>query len=82
MLSPFTKFWMGLLFSLLQRLIAFECVNLEDCQQLMAKDEAIALLSELSRKEEEQTDVVSMTRKSKVHVLQQTARNQEQVCEF
>lgn len=73
---------MGLLFSLLQRLIAFERVNLEACQQLMAKDEAIALLSDLSREEVEETDVVSMTRKSKVHLLRQTGRNQEQVCEF
>lgn len=81
MLLSFTKFRMGLLCSLLQRLIAFECVNLEDCQQLMDKDEATALLSEQSRKEEEQTDIVSITRKCKVHLLQQTARNQEQNCE-
>lgn len=53
-----------IVFSFLQRFLSLETVRLEFCQQVTAKNEKLALLSEqLSKKEEKQIDTVSMMRK-------------------
>ncbi|XP_034754837.1 centrosomal protein of 55 kDa isoform X3 [Etheostoma cragini] len=52
---------------LIERFLSLETVRLESCQQLTAKDEKVALLSEqLSQKEGKLMDVVSMRRKRSI----------------
>ncbi|KAF1375700.1 hypothetical protein PFLUV_G00222920 [Perca fluviatilis] len=52
---------------LVERFLSLETVRLESCQQLTAKDEKVALLSEqLSKKEGKMMDVVSMRRKRSI----------------